>query len=229
MKRIFLVPLMIFLLAPSRGGYWNSVKTIEKEIFDKNNVYSLSKDDLAKLCENKNRKVKKAFMEISAYFDKSKMIVDTVKRSYETIFFKRENEQISPFDKTQFKFWTQSRKEFFIQIYSLFKNERNLSVLEIIHTSLKMEFFREHKSKKLRCSLFPYGYSYKCGVTEGEILFAPSLGYCFSQREDEKCVKSVRLEFFGSKEYLLALSSIRPLRYSENYICFRFDEKGNVL
>lgn len=220
---------MVFTLALSQEGYWNSVKIIEKEIFDKNNIYSISKNDLAKLCEKKDKKVKKAFREISVYFDKSEAIVSSVKNYYETIFFKPENEQISPFDETQFKLWTQSRKEFLAQIYSIFKSEKNLSALELINPSLKMEFFREPKGKKLRCSLFPYGYSYNCGTSVGEILFAPSLGYCFSQKECEKCLKSARLEFFGSEEYLIGLSAIRPLRHSGNYICFRFDEKGNVL
>ncbi|MFB3850548.1 MAG: hypothetical protein ACE14Q_01335 [Acidobacteriota bacterium] len=232
MKRIFalsLISLMAFALSLSREGYWNSVKIIEKEIFDKNNIYSISKDDLSKLCEKKSRKVKNAFMQISPYFDKSEKIIFSIKDPFQSDFFNPEIEQISPFDKTQFKYWIQRENRFFVQIYSIFKNEKNLSALEIACPSLKMEFFREPEGKNLRCALFPYGYSYRCGAMEGVILFAPSLGYCFTQKECEKCLKSARLEFFGSQEYLIGLSAIRPLRHSENYICFRFDEKGNIL
>ncbi|MGB9598699.1 MAG: hypothetical protein ACPLZH_02560 [Minisyncoccales bacterium] len=158
MKRIFalwLISLMAFTLSLSREGYWNSVKIIEKEIFDKENIYSISKDDLSKICEKKSRKVKNAFMQISPYFDKSERIISAVKDSFEAISFKTENEQFSPFDETKFNLWTQSRKEFFVQIYAIFKSERNLSALEISHPSLKMEFFRETKGKNLRCALFP--------------------------------------------------------------------------
>ncbi|MCX7829564.1 MAG: hypothetical protein N2445_00685 [Acidobacteria bacterium] len=234
MKKIFQVIFiftLLFALALQRDEYWRNVKIIEKNIYDKHNLYSASKEELSKLCEKENKKALNAFNAISTYFDKAEKIILLSKESYEKEFSFSKSAQDSPFNCSDFKKWQDERKGFFVKIYSIFKSERDLSLIELAQPSLKIEFFRETKGNRLRCAMFPYGYSYKCGKEEdyGKIMFAPSLGYCFSQEERENSLKYARLEFFGSQEYITELSSIRPLRYSENYICFRFDEKGNIL
>lgn len=228
-KRIlFLSFFVFFLLSLSEDGYWNSVRVIEEEVFKKDNIYSISKEDLLRLCEKKGGKVKVAFKKISPYFDKSQKIVSNVKQIFEKSFFY--DEIISPFDSNKYEIWKEKKKNFFSEVYQIFKNEKNLKMFEISHTDLKMEFFRESSGKNIRCAVFPLGYSYNCGTAKGEsVLFAPTLGFCYTNKECENCLKYVRLEFFGSKDYLIGLSAIRPLSYSENYICFRFDEKGDVL
>lgn len=227
-KIFFLTFLMFFLLALTEDGFWNSVRVIEREVFDKNNIYSISKEDLLQLCEKKGGKVKAAFVKMSPYFDKSQKIVSNIKEIFEKSFFY--DETISPFDKNEYENWKEKKKSFLSEVYQIFKKEKDLKMLEIAQTDLKMEFFREPSGKNIRCVIFPFGYSYNCGTAKGEsVLFAPTLGFCYTNKECEKCLKYIRLEFFGSKEYLIGLSVIRPLSYSENYICFRFDEKGTIL
>lgn len=219
----------VFALALNEEGYWKNVRTIEKTIFDKYHIYSASKDELLRICEKENSKTRKALKDILPYFDKSETFVKEIKIIFEKVFLNSEPSFFPSIDdKENLEEWHKNKRSLLLQIYTIFKNEKNLSMIELAHPSIKMEFFREIKGKGLRCAIFPYGYSYKCGTGNG-ILFAPSLGFCYNQTDCENCIKSIRLEFFGSKEYLIGLSAIRPLRVSKNYICFRFDEKGKIL
>lgn len=225
---IFLIFTAILTLALGEEGYWKNVRIIEKQIFDRQNLYSVTKEDLLKICEKENNKTKKAAKNILPYFDKSETIVKEIEITFAKVFLNSNISFFPPIDDDQFREWHKNRKELFLKVFTILKNEKNLSVVEVVHPLIKMEFIREISGKNIRCALFPYGYSYKCGTNNG-IFFAPSLGFCYNRKDCENCIKSIRLEFFGSKDYLIGLHAIRPLKYSENYVCFKIDEKGNVI
>ncbi len=225
MKKIFFVLLLVFALSFSNETYWQSVQTIEKKIFDPLNLYSVSKDELKKYAEEK--KCLKEYNKMAMNFDKSDEIISKIIPLFEKEFLK--NESSFPYNKEKFKEWKDIHNQFFTDIFNVFKQNKNLSLIEISEPFLKLEMMRTNSKKRLFSSAFPRGFGYNCG-RNGEVVFAPSLGFCYSREDCENCVQNVRLEFFGSKEYISELSFLRPNQFKEGeYLGFYFDEKGIII
>lgn len=225
MKKMLLILPLIFAISLSNETYWESVQTIEKKIFDPLNLYSVSKDELRKYADEK--KCLKEYNKVSINFEKSEEIISKIIPLFEKEFLKDENS--FPYNKEKFREWKEDHNQFFVELFNIFKQNRDLSLIEISEPFLKLEIMRTNSKRRLFSSAFPRGFGYNCG-RNGEIVFAPSLGFCFSRKDCEECVQNVRLEFFGSKEYIFELSSLRPNQFKEGeYLGFNFDEKGIII
>ena len=225
---------MAFLsLGMTPDGYWENVRVLEKEIYDSRGLYGVGKTELEKLCFAEGKKSRSAYRKLLPYFAKAEEITDIQRTNFPG--FAGANSPVasvrpSPFTKGEFGEWALKNNGFFAALHGLFKKHKCLSLMEMESFSLKLEVMRGPVSKKLKAVLFPRSFGYRCDRYKGEaLLFGPSFGFCFSGEDCGPCLKRLRIEFFGSGEYLEEINSLRPPGIKEGeYACFLVSEKGIV-
>lgn len=223
MKKIIFITSLFFLSFDS-SVYWSDLRRIEKGIFEKMGLYTTTREELKEHCQREGKKFYKAYGSIEKTFLKAENVIAKFLILYENHILVKE--PVTPFYGDIYT-WVNNRNTFFREVYSIFMVSKELSLLEITHIEMKMEIFRKVKDKFLRCSIIPLNASYRCGNEIKKVYFSPYIGFCYSDILKNREI-NVRLEFFGSKEYLNELCDIRRIGFKSNYICFDFNEKGNM-
>lgn len=234
MRRIFSV-IALCTAALSLGmtpdDYWQNVGVLEKEIYDSRGLYGIGRTELGRLCAEEGRKSLSAYRKLLPYFAKAEEITAFQKANFPS--FAGANSPAatvrpSPFAKGEFGEWALKNNAYFTASYGLFKKYKCMSLMEMESATLKLEMMRAPASKKLKAVLFPRSFGYRCEKYQGEdLLFGPYSGFCFSGEDCGQCLKRLRIEFFGSGEYLKEINSLRPPGIREGeYACFLVSEKG---
>jgi len=225
--------LVLLSLGMTRDGYWENVRVLEKEVYDSRGLYGAGKTELGKLCAAEGKKCRSAYRKLLPYFAKAEEITIFQKTNFAD--FAGANSPVaaarpSPFAKGEFGEWALKNNGYFVSLHGLFKKHKCLSLMEIESFSMKLEVMRSPASKKLKAVLFPRSFGYRCDrYKDEELLFGPSFGFCFSGEDCGPCLKRLRIEFFGSGEYLEEINSLRPSGIKEGeYSCFLVSEKGIV-
>lgn len=225
--------LVVLSMGLTRDDYWQNVRVLEKEIYDSRGLYGVGKTELGKLCAAEGKKSRSAYRKLLPYFAKAEEITAFQKSDFRA--FAEANSPVaavrpSPFAKGEFGEWASKNNGYFKALHGLFKKHKCLSLMEIESFSMKLEVMRRPASGKLKAVLFPISFGYQCEkYKDEELLFGPSFGFCYSGEDCGPCLKRLRIEFFGSGEYLEEINYLRPSGIKEGeYACFLVSEKGIV-
>ena len=230
----FTAVLAALTLGMTPDSYWQNVRILEKEIYESRGLYGAGKTELGKLCATEGKKCLKAYGNLLPYFAKAEEITIFQKTNFAD--FAGANSPVaaarpSPFAKGEFGEWAFKNNDYFMALHGLFIKHKCLSLMEMESFSMKLEVMRIPASKKLKAVLFPSSFGYRCDkYKEEDLLFGPSFGFCYSGEDCGPCLKRLRIEFFGSAEYLEEINSLRPSGTKEGeYACFLVSEKGIML